>query len=201
MDQAYYESRIADFLSALPQTVLGYLAEHHAHDLVSFQREAWLAQIKLLQRELTEFPGGWLAFEFVIPRMGKRVDAIIVLQGIIFIVEFKTGDDTYRGAAIDQVTDYALDLKNFHAGSHHRCLVPILIALEATNPHTQLVWGPDNVAIPLLSTGDGLGGQLRSVLLQTSEQKAFDPTVWARKATNPPRPLSKPLYHSTAGTV
>jgi hypothetical protein len=71
MQQAYYVSNIGDFLETFPQ-MLGHLAERHAHDLVPFQRQAWMAQIKLLQRELAKFPDGWLAFEFVIPRMGCR---------------------------------------------------------------------------------------------------------------------------------
>lgn len=185
MQQAYYASNIGDFLEALPQTVLGHLAEHHAHDLVPFQREAWLAQIKLLQQELAKLPDGWLAFEFVIPRMGKRVDAIIIFQGIIFVIEFKTGDDHYRGAAIDQAIGYALDLKNFHAGSHNRHLVPIVIALEASNSHSHLVWGPDNVATCLLSSGNNLGVILRSVVQRTSKQEVLDPTVWAKSGYKP----------------
>ena len=38
----------------------------------------------------------------------------------------------FTTAAADQVTDYGLDLKNFHETSHDCCVVPILIATEAT---------------------------------------------------------------------
>jgi hypothetical protein len=140
VQQAYYAANIPDFLNTLPETVLGRLAEHHAHDLVPLQREAWLAQIKLLQQELARFTDGWLALEFEIPRMGKRVDTIVVLAGVVFVIEFKTGDDdNYRASAIDQTVDYALDLKNFHAGSHARRLVPVLIAMGAENVPRHLV--------------------------------------------------------------
>ena len=103
--------------------------------------------------------------------MGKRVDAIIVVEGIVFVVEFKTGDDRYRGAAIDQATDYALDLKNFHWGSHSRRLIPIVIAMEAANTPANLVVGPDGVATPLLSNGNDLGVLLRSVVQQTPKAR------------------------------
>ena len=64
---AYYAARTSDFLTQSPQTVLGHLAEHHAHDLDPAQRMAWLAQIEILQRELQTLPDTWLALEFSIP--------------------------------------------------------------------------------------------------------------------------------------
>jgi Schlafen group 3, DNA/RNA helicase domain len=165
--------------------VLGNLAAHHTHDLVPLQREAWLAQIKLLHRELAKFADGWVAFEFAIPRMGKRVDALVIFEGIVFVIEFKIGAEHYYPAAIDQVMDYALDLKNFHAGSHSRPLVPIVIATGAPNSSGNLVWTPDGVATPLLSNGDYLGALLRSVVQQTPKQKVLDPTAWATSGYKP----------------
>jgi hypothetical protein len=60
--------------------------------------------------------------------MGKRTDTILLYQGIVFVLEFKVGADTFDRASTEQVIDYALDLKNFHNESHARCIVPILIA-------------------------------------------------------------------------
>jgi len=185
MQQAYYASEIADFLKALPETVLGHLAKWHVHDLVPLQREAWLTQIELAQRELAKFTDGWIAFEFAIPRMGKRVDAIIIHKGIVFVVEFKIGAERYYGAAVDQVMDYALDLKNFHAGSHSLLLVPIVVATEAPSLRGTLVWGSDNVAMPLLCNASGLGALLLSVIRQTERQKGLNPTAWAKSTYKP----------------
>ncbi|MBV9550690.1 MAG: hypothetical protein JO256_13560, partial [Alphaproteobacteria bacterium] len=141
--QAYYSATIADFLEQEAETVLGHLARHHSHDLDPLQRNTWLTQIALLQRELAQMPNGWLAFEFAIPRMGKRADAIMILNGIIFVVEFKIGADAFGNQAIEQVTDYALDLKNFHAGSYSRMIVPVLIATEAAPKSVQLNFFPN----------------------------------------------------------
>ena len=77
---------------------------------------------------------GWIAFEFAIPRMGKRADVVLVAAGIVFVVEFKVGSQHFDAAASDQVVDYALDLKNFHAGSHDRRIVPIVVATMADTP-------------------------------------------------------------------
>jgi hypothetical protein len=91
------------------------------------QRNAWLTEISLLQ-QLGYLDEGWIAFEFAIPRMGRRADVVLIVAGIVFVLEFKVGSDQFDAAAIHQVVDYALDLKNFHAGSHDRRIAPIVIA-------------------------------------------------------------------------
>ncbi len=74
---------------------------------------------------------GTLLFEFNIPRIGSRVDAVLLIGPVVFVVEFKVGESVFGRAAVDQVWDYALDLKNFHEASHAVSLVPILVATEA----------------------------------------------------------------------
>ena len=87
MKQAYYAATLAGFLKEQPETILGYLAAQHEHDLDPLQRNAWIEQIPLLQNKLRELPDGWIALEFAIPRMGKRVDTILICQGIVFVIE------------------------------------------------------------------------------------------------------------------
>jgi hypothetical protein len=130
---AYYSSSVQSFIAESPQSVIGVLVKHRPHDLDVLQRNSWIAQIDLLQRELSELEGGWTAFEFAIPRMGKRVDNIVLFGGVVFALEFKVGADQVTASAIDQATDYALDLKNFHAGSHNLPIVPIVIATTAVS--------------------------------------------------------------------
>src|SRR5690554_963189 len=134
MVRAYYSASVVDFLQATPESLLGSLTQQHAFALEDLQKQAWLAQFRILKQNLTWLPdGSHVLFEYSIPRMGKRVDVILLVQGVIFIVEFKVGDDQYTSHALDQVLDYALDLKNFHAGSHDRLLVPILVATKASD--------------------------------------------------------------------
>jgi len=141
--------------------------------------------IPLLQRELSEIPEGWIALEFSIPRMGKRVDALILLSGVIFLLEFKIGTERYERAAIDQAIDYALDLKNFHSGSHARRIVPIVVATSAIKSPLELVWADDGVAQPVLSNGDGLGALLYTVTTKIPEQEVLNPEDWAATSYKP----------------
>jgi hypothetical protein len=185
VQQAYYAASIVAFLKATPQTILGFLAQAHAHDLDPQQRNSWLTQIELLQKELASLREGWIAFEFVIPRMGKRVDTIVIVDGIIFVIEFKIGASTFDASARDQVTDYALDLKNFHAGSHHRHLVPILIATRAPDSETELDWRLDAVADVIWCNGSNLLGVITSIVEHTPKQDTLDGNEWSKSAYKP----------------
>jgi len=131
MNRAYYSKSIQDFLLEDDSSILGELTANHSNrTLEELQINAWRKQIHILKDQLDAF-NGQIYFEFAIPRMGKRVDNIIILNDIVFVIEFKVGDGGYEKNAIEQVIDYTIDLKNFHEGSHHLTLIPILIATNA----------------------------------------------------------------------
>ena len=186
MQQAYYSSSINAFLQESSSAVLGQLSASHAHELLLQQRNAWIEQLAVLRRELAVLTQGWIALEYAIPRMGKRADAIIVTSGIVFVVEFKVGSDSYSRAALDQVTDYALDLKNFHAGSHDRRMVPLLVSTDAEPSLEQVTaWGTDGVAVPLLCTGSNLGAMIRAVISESPDQPALNYDTWSQSGYKP----------------
>ena len=116
MKREYYSDSIAAFLSASTDTILIQLAKNNDFDLQQTQREAWLQQIRMLQSVLNPFHGA-IYFEYSIPRMGQRIDVVLLIGPVIFVLEFKVGERGFPLAAIDQVCDYALDLKNFHEPS------------------------------------------------------------------------------------
>lgn len=161
---SYYYAAVTDFLKAQEDTIFGELARAHTFDLEQQQRHAWLFQIKTLKKQLSKHLQGYLFFEFSIPRMGKRVDVLLLYKGIIFVIEFKVGSKNFERYAIDQVHDYALDLKNFHLGSHTLHIVPILLATHAPSTITwqKVVWAKDGVATPMLSNADDLSALLQS---------------------------------------
>nr|WP_209304425.1 MULTISPECIES: DNA/RNA helicase domain-containing protein [unclassified Neisseria] len=131
MSRAYYGKSIADFIQEDNLSILGALTKHHGYQsLEKSQQNAWEKQIAILKSQLVDLTGH-IYFEFSIPRMGKRVDNIVILGNKIFLLEFKIGSKQYDKYAIDQVIDYALDLRNFHEGSHHVNLIPVLIAEKA----------------------------------------------------------------------
>ncbi len=131
MKRAYYSNTIKNFLIDPETSILGALTMNHSNrSLEDLQINAWRKQIQILKIQLKEFEGK-IYFEFAIPRMGKRVDNIIIIDDTAFIVEFKVGDGGYEKHAIEQVIDYTIDLKNFHEGSHHIKLIPVLVVTNA----------------------------------------------------------------------
>ena len=133
MQRSYYSNSICKFIKEETNKILGELARYHNHALEDLQKNAWIKQIDILKQAFYNYKDGHIFFEFAIPRMGKRVDNIIIINDSIFIVEFKVGSTSYDNNAIEQVIDYSQDLKNFHEGSHVQKLFPILISTEANN--------------------------------------------------------------------
>ena len=139
MNRAYYKNSITEFLKEDSSLILGELSLNHTNrSLEDLQRNAWVKQIEILKKELIGLNGS-LYFEFQIPRMGKRVDNIIIVNDYVFVLEFKVGDNSFGKSAELQVIDYCLDLKNFHEGSHFAKLVPLLVATNAYNSEFNLV--------------------------------------------------------------
>jgi hypothetical protein len=129
--RAWFGASITEFLQADPDTIVGHLARNSDFPVLPAQRDAWLFQIGLLQAQLVGLDGS-LFLEFSIPRMGRRIDAVLLTGPVVLVVEFKVGGTLIDRAAVDQVWDYALDLKNFHEASHAAPIIPILIATGAS---------------------------------------------------------------------
>ena len=102
MKRAYYSSIIYDFCKQAPDQVLGEIAREHSFDLTAFQRDAWIEQTSLLRDILLDYKGK-IYFEFSIPRMGRRIDAVVIIGSAVFVIEFKVGADAYEAADLDQV--------------------------------------------------------------------------------------------------
>lgn len=135
--QAYYGATLGEFLQASHQHVIGTitLASHFPDE--DAQKAAWRRQVEILQEVLQPYVGrGRVFFEFAVPRLGKRIDVVVLLDEVLFVLEFKVGESSFPAYAVDQVWDYALDLKNFHETSRHRRIVPVLIATEAQTSYT-----------------------------------------------------------------
>lgn len=161
MQRAYYHAPITDFLAHDENQIMGALAVAHQHALEELQKDAWQQQIRLLQRELVGFADGYVLFEVAIPRMGKRADVVLLLADAVFVLEFKVGSATYDQSGQDQVLDYALDLKNFHAGSHHARILPVLVATRAAAATNQLRAYDDGLHEPLLANAAQVAEVLR----------------------------------------
>ena len=185
MQVAYYDAPIAAFLEADEDSILGTLVQHHGFALEHQQRGAWINQINLLKPVLSDLASGHILFEFAIPRMGKRADVVLLFDGVVFILEFKVGARNFDRSAIEQVHDYALDLKNFHKGSHELPIVPIVLATEAAVAGLPNVrFAPDGIAYPVLARID----QLPALFVYCTGATALDPINvqnWLRSGYQP----------------
>ena len=182
--RAWYTASIADFRQTQSQIILGLLAANSDFALIPTQRDAWVAEINFLRNSLDGLTGS-LLLEFSIPRMGRRIDAVILVGPVVFVVEFKVGERIFDRVSLDQVWDYALDLKNFHEASHAVAIVPILVATEATGSRTvSLKADDDNVYRPI-SVGAAGFREVVDLAVQRITGCALDDQQWARAPYHP----------------
>lgn len=163
---------------------MGTLVAGSEFAVLPTQRDAWMAQLAVLAASLPKMAGS-VFLEFSIPRMGRRIDAVLLIGPVVFAIEFKVGEAMFDRAAIEQVWDYALDLKNFHEASHAVSIVPVLVATEAVTPSpTQLVADHDQVYRPTAVGSDSLRGVI-DLALQSISGPAVDVAQWPRASYRP----------------
>jgi len=178
MRREYYSDSISAFVNTRPDEILGRIVSNNDFDLAQTQRDAWREEIGILQNILPSHQGS-IYFEFSIPRMGKRIDVLLLIGPVIFVLEFKIGEREFTQYATDQVWDYALDLKNFHESSHTHYIAPVLIATKAKHANACVAITPqnDNLFFPINSTVELLGKVLDNVLL-FADGNSIDRTQW-----------------------
>lgn len=181
---AYYCASVDDFVGAAPDAVLGAIAANSDFAVDPLQRNAWVAQIPILKSALDGVLG-YIFLEFNVPRIGSRIDAVLISGPIIFVIEFKVGEKYFKRNDINQAWDYALDLKNFHKASHNASIVPILVATNAVQLDTELGNAySDNVWAPVCCGANDLR---RFILLATTLVKgeAIDAQQWGNSPYEP----------------
>jgi hypothetical protein len=178
LSRAWYGASITEFLHADSDAIVGRLTTNSDFAVLPAQRAAWLVQICLLKAHLVGLTGT-LFMEFSIPRMGRRLDTVLLIGPIVFPIEFKVGDSIFDRAGVDQVWDYALDLKNFHEASHWASIVPLLIATGAdASPPIELRVDDDRVFRPIPVHAGAFRKTLDDVL-RLVRGDALDSQHWA----------------------
>ncbi len=175
-----YGDTLPTFLQATSNEIVGQLAAQSSFDVDQAQIYAWQGTVETLQQALAPFGSrGHLFLEFDIPRMGRRVDAVIVIDHVVFVVEFKVGATRFLSADLDQVVDYALDLKNFHEPSHHAPLVPVLVATHAPACDVCIATdtGADELYAPVRCNPDTLAHAFEQALA-FADGEPIDPYEW-----------------------
>ncbi len=178
--RAFYTKPIVTFLSQGTAEILGELAQGSPFSDEQTQKSAWQEQIEILRAALARHREGTLHLEFVIPRVGSRADTIIILRHVIFVIEFKCGEADFPLKALNQVWDYALDLKNFHEASHDKRIAPVLVATKAGRQHIhpRSPEHGDDVLAPIRAAPGDLPGVLDKVLGMPPDAKAIDASAW-----------------------
>jgi hypothetical protein len=181
---AWYRASIMDFLVDPSESVIGKLVTASQFPSSIGQRNAWLSQIELLKNWLEGYSGEVL-LEFTIPRLGSRIDAVVLIGPVVFVIEFKVGAADFDYAAVSQVWDYALDLKNFHEASHFARIVPILVATEAkTSPPLKVDFADDLVCAPVRSQCSNVRTAI-DMSLRQAIGNPIDPAAWSSAAYRP----------------
>ncbi|MEL1241469.1 DUF2075 domain-containing protein [Flavobacterium flavipallidum] len=185
MNRAYYSNFINDFVDENTESIFGKISgRYDLNKLVIQQSNAWKEQISILKRNISLFKGK-IYFEFTIPRMGKKVDNILIIDNCIFILEFKIGSKIYEKSAVNQVFDYALDLNNFHEGSHNKIIIPILIAEKAISLENEYINSFDNLYDTIYANSDNLSDVISNALLYFKSSDVIDIAHWENSIYKP----------------
>lgn len=178
MDRAYISLPMKSVASLGNAELFGRLASRLPFALEPAQRTAWEYQIDDLRDLALELPDAHALMEFLIPRMGRRADLILLYSGIVFVIEYKLGARQYDRSSLDQVYGYGLDLKHFHETSHHLTIVHILVATHAPhNAGRDVQWDHDGLARPLAVNAAGLLPAIRQVC-RDHNTPPIDATAW-----------------------
>ena len=198
-----YGASISRFLHDLPESIIGALSRWSGFADEPSQKIAWLEQISILNNLLRPYSAseGAVILEYEIPRLGRRVDTLLLLDQVLFVLEFKVGAETFSRDAIDQVWDSALDLKNFHEASHEIPIVPVVVATKASGAPPRIVTGnhEDDVVQPICCGASGLLGVVE-LGLRYFACNPIDPEVWQEGATTRLRQSSRLRERCTRDT-
>jgi Uncharacterized conserved protein (DUF2075) len=185
--RAYYSDSIETFLDRPSDEILGILARNSAFAIEATQRDAWTEQTCILKTVLAPYKNrGKVYFEYAVPRLGKRIDVVLLLDQVIFVIEFKVGEVAFLNSARDQVFDYAVDLKNFHETTHDKAVAPVLIATKANNTSTVIATTVqnDNVLLPIYASINTLSAVLADVL-NFCDGDVIDASNWEKGRYQP----------------
>jgi hypothetical protein len=183
---AYLGCTVAEFLQLSPNEVLGRLVGGDSFsNLEAEQRWAWRDEIEILRTALQGL-SGWIYLEFDVPRLGSRIDAVLVSGPAVFPIEFKVGETRFTLGAHNQTWDYGLDLKNFHGASHDAPIFPILVATAANSVDS--AWATaheDGVRPPRRANTEALASAIQDGLAAVAGSPQIDGEAWGAAPYHP----------------
>ncbi len=184
MNRFFYNASIPCFLRTNAEKVWADLSLNSRLDDNVLQKDSWAHEIATLQSSLDGLDGE-IFFEYSIPRLGKRADVILLIKDVVIVLEYKVGEKSYERLDLEQVWDYALDLKYFHQKSHELWVVPILVATAASE--RSHVFQPSKYDDKVLEPVCSNDSTLRAIIDQVLEllAKSETPEGWGMSPYNP----------------
>lgn len=83
--RSYYSASIVEFLNQSSSEIIGII---HSNDISAEttiqQSNTWESEVQILKNQLSSFSDGRIIFEYTIPRMGKRVDTVVLSKTLFF---------------------------------------------------------------------------------------------------------------------
>ena len=175
--RVYYSAPIKDFLAQSTAEILGIIHQNCISAETTIQQNnTWEQEVSILKNQLAGIDEGRIMFEYTIPRMGRRVDVVFLHKNIVFLLEFKCGDDQYRASTVDQVYDYALDLRNFQKESHDKLIANIIISTRAPQVYINIVES-DRIIEPIFCNSTNIREAVDTVVQRYNEND-FDYIDW-----------------------
>jgi hypothetical protein len=174
---AFYSNTITGFLQDSTKSILGTLT-HQAgiagfHQQLHTQTLSWDEEIDTLKYSfkniLTDNPlaGDFgILLEYPIARREKRIDAVIIANDTIIVIEFKVGSNDYFSSDKEQLLDYCLDLRDFHFQSRGKNIIPILLATNGPSTENINIENSDQVKEILTANSNDLTNKLEAVFKQ-----------------------------------
>lgn len=173
-----YCENIKSFLKTDSDKILGMMNKNIHGNIMTTTRDSWESEIRIMKSALESIDDrkGKIIFEYDIPRLGKRIDVVLLLRGIIFCIEFKVGENRVNEEDKDQVLDYALDLKNFHKLSQGRLIVPILVPTNHSTRTKEIYKSPygDRIINPLVCGENGISDFINEIISEFPDEKELD---------------------------
>ena len=185
MKRSYFSDYTSNFLTTDESSILGELVRSHTFNLNELQRNSWIKEISILKLSLEDHYNSYICLEYSIPRMGKRADAVLLVNNVVVILEFKVGSSTYNSGDLDQALDYALDLKNFHEQSHDKITLPVLVATDAENTNNELKKYDDDIYLPIKLNQHNLSEVFEFINRINSSNDIIDPIKWINSIYKP----------------
>jgi hypothetical protein len=191
---------VPELLALSPEEVAAGLAYAHPARFATLeltQRDAWVSTARLLHAALAmpEAAGWTVMLEYDLLRLEKRPDCVILTDRAVLVLEIKDKARSYSPADLRQAEDYALDLRDFHAGCRAIPVVPVLVATDAPPAFLDppLFW--HGVAPPIRANAVTLADTLRAI--QAGIGRPAVPLDHASWLAAPYRPVPNVLEAAT----